>query len=218
MNNDHKLDDLNGAMTSFIGQLNNNTVIGAVQFAGLASFPNSNSNYAGTATLINYKHWGPNKTDITNKLTGLHTYTNSQNDGTYIRNAFHRAIDNLNGVKDIYRNQGYTFVTIIFTDGVPETQYASDSPCEFEYNNPYLCFAKNQDPRFDLTNTATGMRGLVDKVYSVGVYSGQRELQALSKAQQLLKDIASKSSYATDTSDPSKLSDMFNTIINSVCQ
>jgi uncharacterized protein YegL len=209
MNSDGKIVQLNEAMKSFVGQLQPETVVAATEFAGLASFSN------GTKILLSPTRFNTttNKDIITNALTHLRVQTDSANDGTYMRNAFATALKNVSATRNAYASQGYKFVTILFTDGVPETQY-TDHNCEVEFQNPYLCFARAQDPRTDLTGN---MKKASDKVYAVGIYSGARELQAYTQAKTLLADIASSPSYATNSKSPSALTSLFDSIINSVC-
>lgn len=210
MNSDGKIGQLNQAMSNLVGQLQSQTVVAATEFAGPASFPTN-----GTKILLPPTRFdtATNKTTVTNALTKLSVQTDSSNDGTYMRNAFSTGLTNLTAAKNTYASQGYKFITILFTDGVPETQY-TDHNCEVEFPNPYLCFAKVQDPRTDLT---ASMKSASNRVYAVGIYSGARELQAYTQAKQLLADVASAPTYATDSKDPKALTTLFGNIINSVC-
>lgn len=204
MNNNDKINQLNLAMGSLVGQLKDETVVGATEFAGLASFPGSATKVLLSPTKFNTS---TNKSLIKTSLTHLSVQTDSSNDGTYMRNAFQTALSNLKSAKNTYASQGYKFITILFTDGVPETQY-TDHNCEGqEFPEPnYLCFSRAQDPRTDLTNS---MKSTSNKVYSVGIYSGTRELQAYTQAIQLLSDIASSPTYATSTKSPTALTSLF---------
>jgi hypothetical protein len=215
MNNDDKINQLNTAMRNLVGQLKDDTVVGAVTFAGLTSFPNT----AGSVTQLPFTKYKDNKKLVSDRLTKLTAYGGSETDGTYMRNAFQRSISNLNVDQATYVNQGYTFVTIVFTDGVPETKFWDDD-CVVVVNgsNP-VCFARKQDPRIspDLTSS---MKGKSSKVYSVGIYSGPRETQTViyNEAKKLLSSIASKSTYAKNSNSPSAIDSMFKDVLNSVCQ
>ncbi len=209
MNANNKMKQLNDALRNLITQLNDETVIGAVEFAGLASFPNTN----GANTLLSYTRYKDNKSLVQSRLSNLQVHTTSLNDGTYFRSAFTRAINNINAAKSTYESQGYNFVTIVFTDGVPETQY-TDHDCLVEISNPYICFSNKQDPRSDLTNR---LKSISSRVYSIGIYSGQRERAVLTQAKQLLADIASKPSYTKSSDNPASLTSLFQDTLSTVC-
>ncbi|GIW61355.1 MAG: hypothetical protein KatS3mg089_0207 [Patescibacteria group bacterium] len=209
MNANNKMGQLNDALKNLISQLNDETVIGAIEFAGLASFPNTN----GANTLLPYTRYKDNKSLIQSRLSNLQVHTTSLNDGTYFRSAFTRAINNINAVKGMYASQGYNFVTIVFTDGVPETQY-TDHDCLVEINNPYICFSNKQDPRYDLTDR---LKSISNRVYSIGIYSGQRERAVLTQAKQLLADIASKPSYTKSSDNPAAITSLFQDTLSTVC-
>jgi len=215
MNNDDKIRQLNTAMKNLVGQLKDETVVGAVTFAGLTSFPNT----SGSVTQLPFTKYKENKKLVSDKLTKLTAYNGSESDGTYMRNAFQRSLNNLNADEAAYTKQGYTFVTIVFTDGVPETKVWDDD-CVVQANgsNP-VCFARKQDPRIS-PNLTTSMKGKVSKVYSVGIYSGSRETQAViyNEAKKLLSAIASKSEYAKNSKSPSAIDGMFKDVLSTVCQ
>jgi hypothetical protein len=215
MNNDDKINQLNTAMRNLVGQLKDDTVVGAVTFAGLTSFPNT----AGSVTQLPFTKYKDNKKLVSDRLTKLTAYKGSETDGTYMRNAFQRSINNLNVDQATYANQGYNFVTIVFTDGVPETKIWDDD-CVVQANGSSpVCFARKQDPRIS-PNLTSSMKGKVSKVYSVGVYSGQRETQTViyNEAKKLLGAIASQSTYAKNSNSPSAIDGMFKDVLNSVCQ
>jgi len=215
MNNDGKINQLNTAMSNLVAQLKDDTVVGAVTFAGLASFPNS----AGTTTQLPFTKYKDNKQLVSDRLTKLTAYRGGESDGTYMRNAFQRSLTNLTAGQSTYQSDGYTFVTIVFTDGVPETKVWDDD-CVVQVNgsNP-VCFARKQDPRIspDLTSS---MKSRVNKVYSVGIYSGNRETQTViyNEARRLLSSIASQSNYAKNSSNPAAIDTMFKEVLSSVCQ
>ncbi len=215
MNNDDKIRQLNTAMKNLVGQLKDDTVVGAVTFAGLTSFPNT----GGSITQLPFTKYKDNKKLVSDKLTKLTAYNGGETDGTYMRNAFQRSLNNLNVDQATYANQGYNFVTIVFTDGVPETKIWDDD-CVVQVNgsNP-VCFARKQDPRIS-PNLTTQMKEKVSKVYSVGIYSGTRETQTViyNEAKKLLSAIASKSDYAKNSNKPTAIDSMFKEVLNSVCQ
>lgn len=214
MNNDNKIVQLNAAMKSLVNQLDDNTVVGAVTFAGPTSFPSS-----GSITKLPFTRYADNKTLVSNSLTKLTAYNGNETDGTYMRNAFIRSINNLNASKTKYESQGYKFVSIVFTDGVPETKDWDDDCVVVTYGQYPVCFARKQDPRTTTDQTAI-MKGLVSKVYSVGIYSGPRETQTViyNEAKRLLGAIASKSTYVKNSNNPSAIDGMFKDVLTSVCQ
>jgi hypothetical protein len=214
MNNQDKIVQLNTAMKDLVGQLKDNTVVGAVTFAGLTSFPNT----GGSITQLPFTRYKDNKSLVSNKLTKLTAYNGSDADGTYMRNAFQRSLDNLNADEATYTKQGYKFVTIVFTDGVPETQVWDDDCVVYVLGSNPVCFARKQDPRIS-PNLTTSMKNAVSKVYSVGIYSGTRETQPViyNEAKLLLSAIASKSTYAKNSNNPSAIDSMFKDVLNSVC-
>lgn len=215
MNNDDKIRQLNTAMTNLVSQLKDDTVVGAVTFAGLTSFPNT----GGSITQLPFTKYKDNKKLVSDRLTKLTAYNGGETDGTYMRNAFQRSLNNLSADQATYANQGYKFVTIVFTDGVPETKIWDDD-CVVQVNgsNP-VCFARKQDPRIS-PNLTSQMKDKVSKVYSVGIYSGSRETQTVifNEAKKLLSSIASKSDYAKNSNRASAIDGMFKEVLNSVCQ
>lgn len=213
MRADNKIGQLNTAMRSFVNKLQDDTVVGAVQFAGPASFPSG----SGSNTLLPYTRFGSNPNLVRDRLTNLQINTSSANDGTYMRNAFSRAVNNINSARQTYENQGYNFVTILFTDGVPETQFY-DGNCVVYYpagTYSLLCFSRVQDPRSDMTSN---LKNASDKVYAVGLYTGGRERQAIAESRRLLASTVTQSDYATDTSNPSNLTSLFDSILASACE
>lgn len=216
MRSNDKIGILNATMRNLVTRLRDETVVAAVQFAGPASFPSPNN---GAATLLPFTKYGDNKSLVSSRLTQLSVHTNSANDGTYIRNAFSKTISEIAAVKQQYESQGYKFVTLFFSDGVPETQF-TDNNCRVEFQNPYLCFANVQDPRSTQgrSNLTASLKSSVEKVYAVGLYTGARELQALSQARTLLSDIASQPSYATSTQNTNDLNRLFADAVSSICE
>lgn len=213
MNNSNKISQLNKAMKNLVNQLKDNTVITAVTFAGPVSFPNS----LESVVRLPFTKYQDNKELVSDRLTELTAYNGIQSDGTYMRNAFQRSIDNLDANQSKYLDQGYKFVSIVFTDGVPETRDWNDSTCIVQ--SGAVCFARNQDPRIspDLTSV---LKSRSSKVYSVGIYSGARETQPViyDEAKKLLGAIASKPEYAKNSKSPEAIDTMFRDVLSSVCQ
>ncbi len=219
MNNQDKINQLNLAMKGLVGQLKDDTVVGAVTFAGPTSFPNTTGNLTGTITQLPFTRYRDNKALVINRLTTLTAYSGSETDGTYMRNAFQRSLNNLDAAQASYESQGYTFATIIFTDGVPETKFWDDD-CVVQVNGSLpVCFARKQDPRISPSLTSS-MKSRIGKVYSVGIYSGQRETQTViyNEATRLLGEIASQATYARNSNNPTAINSVFADVLSSVCQ
>ncbi|MBI2443407.1 MAG: VWA domain-containing protein [Candidatus Levybacteria bacterium] len=145
--------------------------------------------------------------------------------GTYMKEGFELALEKIRAEKN--RRPGYQYVTILFSDGVPEVSGAfGPDECVAEARDGdgnYRCFAKAQDPRrFGLDSD---MKGLVDKVYSVAIYDdtpGTTDQQLIDPLKDLLKDVASgrSSPYYQDTTirTPSQLTTIFKAIVNGICK
>ncbi len=216
MRNNGKDLALRTALEEFRKSLRTNTRI-AIQVFG------SPDSYSGGAeSRLPFVRYGANPDRVKAAISGL---TPGALGGTYMKAGFEEALPLIDAEKE--KRPGYRYVTILFSDGVPEVSGATDDACVAEVGNPatsfYRCFAKAQDPRrFGLD---TDMKDLVSKVYSVAIYDdtpGTEDAALISPLSDLLKDIASGRSapyYQTTTvGNPAELTPIFKSIVNGICQ
>lgn len=177
----------------------------------------------GALTELDYVKYAGNKSLIENEINSL---TVGPSGGTYMRKGFEVAIAKTKAAKTKPELAGYKFVTIVFSDGVPEAEGQRGSACVAESGSgsSYVCFAKNQDPRTS-PSRVTEIKQDTDKVYSVVIYndkSGSRGFSLNNQLLTLMKDIADDpdSDYFFDatTSNPSELNAIFQAIPELICE
>lgn len=212
MHNENKIEQLNKSLNTLVNNLSDDTIIGATIFAGLNTYPDTQ----GVKVLLPFTKFNINKDLIKKELTTLKAGNGSKSDGTYMRNAFLESIKEIKKNQTIFSQDGYKVVTILFTDGVPEIQSTSYNNCVVKVEGAKkVCFAKEQDPRPDIS---TSMKSL-SKVYSIGIFSGERETQPIiyNEAIKLLIDIASDPSLALNNKDSNLINNMFDQTLESFC-
>ena len=227
MNNSNKLTELQKALGLFVQTLSDGTVVGAQKFGGEEI---SEDGLQGADSVLDFTQYsGSNKTLISSRLTGITANTGA---GTFMRNGFRLALRKISAAQDNTNTyDGYRFVTIVFSDGVPEVSGYSGSQCLAEDTNPYVCFAKDQDPRGlpygpNSTDYTSQMERRADKVYVVGIYDstpGARGAGLTDELIALLQTIASGKTtpfYQTidlKSGSAGDLTDFFNNIYQGIC-
>ncbi|MDP3940962.1 MAG: vWA domain-containing protein, partial [bacterium] len=161
MVNNGKAKALRDALQAFRQSLFGNVRIAIHVFGSPASFSD------GADERLPFVRYVSDPTRVVNAINNL---TPGDYGGTYMRSGFELALDKIRAEKQ--KRPGYQYVTILFSDGVPEVSGASGSDCVADAGDPgttyYKCFAKAQDPR--RYGLDTDMKELVDKVYSVAIY------------------------------------------------
>jgi hypothetical protein len=198
---------LRNALGVFRQSLQPNTVIGIQAFGAYRAWD-----------ILPFTQYGGNETRVQN---GINSLTPGSTGGTFMKSGYDLALSKIRPAKTTYPN--YRFVTILFSDGVPEVSgHAGTQQCIAEYNvGTYVCFAKSQDPRqFGLDGV---MKQEVDKVYSVAIYdpNSGRDAYMIPHLRDLLRDVASgrETPYyqETTTANATQLTPIFQSIIKGIC-
>lgn len=177
----------------------------------------------GALTEFDYTKYEGNESMIKEKIDSLSV---GPSGGTYMKKGFEVAVDKTKEAKTRPELAGYRFVTIVFSDGVPEAEGQRGSQCVAESTSgTYVCFAKVQDPRLSDPSMVTEMKDITDKLYSVVIYNdspGSRGFSLNSQLLTLMKDIADDpdSDYFFDatTSNASELRTIFERIPELICE
>lgn len=221
MNNNNKMSVLKSALSQFVtsvGNANSDIYIGIDVFGAPENPP------GGAYTELDFVKYATNQSLITNKINSLSVGVGG---GTYMRKGFEVSIAKINAAKARPELQGYRFVTVVFSDGIPEVSGHWGSQCSAQagtlQTSSYICFAIAQDPRTS-PNRVTEMKQITDKLYAVVIYSsdsGTRDYPLNSQLIQLMRDIADDpdSTYYFDatTSDVNELNSIFQTIPQTIC-
>lgn len=219
-----KIKALQTALNQFVGSLEPETVIGIEVFGSPFSFTN------GAEQRLAFSRYGRTNTThkrVTDAIAGLDP---GGDGGTWMKAGFDLALSKITTAQapdSSFKN--YRFVSILFSDGVPEVSEHFGSQCVDDYSTPgaadYRCFAKAQDPRLPTgaNNVATKLKGKIDKAYSVAIYNTQRasDNALITSLRTLLKDVSSGSGapYYQDTTvtTPAQLTKLFDNVIKGIC-
>lgn len=219
MNNNNKMQVLRGALSQFVnslGDVNEDIYIGIDVFGAPQNPPE------GAFTELDFVKYADNEALITNKINALSVGVSG---GTYMRKGFETTIQKIKLAKTKPELQGYNFVTVVFSDGVPEVSGHFGDQCVASATgaNGDICFAKAQDPRVE-PSRVTELKQLTDKVYSVVIYSDDpqsRDFPLNGELTKLMRDIADDpdSTYYFDatTSNVGELTNIFQTIPQTIC-
>lgn len=230
MGNDNKLAALNTALDQFVASLPPKTIVGGIAFGG----PSSDFTTDGLPGVKLLSKYTSNKTNVKNRFTSLDTGTGA---GTYIRNAFQVAVNRLDTFQKANATRNYHYITIFFSDGLPEMVSTPDPTCL--HNWGYLdgpCWAREQDPRSrnygmtdtDLVDAMDVLLAGEGKAYSVAIYNsapGSWGVGWNNDLIKLLQTIASGSRapyyQAIDLNNTSvngiELTDFFKSITDDAC-
>jgi len=225
MFNDNKIIALNTALDDFVGSLAPKTVVGGIAFGA----PSSDFALDGIKGVKELSVYTSNKTNVAARFTDLEV---GPGGGTYMRNGFQAAINRLKAYKSSREIGNLRFVSILFSDGVPEIMDDLGPSCLGGGKVDGVCWARQQDPRstpYGLTSTnyITQMDGLVDKAYSVAIYDSEARGSGLTDDLiTLLKTNATSGNkpyyQAIDLKDDrllnkGQLTNFFRSIINDSC-
>ncbi|MEK7605199.1 MAG: hypothetical protein AAB478_01610 [Patescibacteria group bacterium] len=227
MGNDHKIDALNTALVDFTGSLQStNAVVGGIAF-GAPSAEYTLDNIEGVKLLSNYTS---NKTNVTSRFTNLKV---GPTGGTYMRNGYKDSVSRLTSYKSNHQTQNNHYISIIFSDGVPEILDDLNPTCLGGGKVDGVCWARQQDPRktpFGLNSTdyITLMDGLVNKSYAVAIYDSRSAARGAGLTDELttLLHTAASSSKApyyqsvdlkNGPLDQGELKGFFNSIVKDAC-
>lgn len=231
---DNKMVELRRALRLLRDKLQPETGIGLYAFGSYTDF--SYGSKRGVREIVALNKYRDNKDTFDPAVNGL---SEGGLGGTYMRPGFEVAIDRINRAQErtsYFRD--YNYVTIVFSDGVPERSGADSladrnlgacAPARQTTSGLYQkCFAQELDPRTDLT-TQLKSEG---KVYSVVVYdtrSGEDDSYFVSpvdpndRLRTLMKAVATRSSGSTSTyydvevRGVNRLSNIFQSIVEGIC-
>ncbi len=219
------LQDALGDFTTALYKSNGKTVVSAIGFGAGPAF-----SYNGTAGVTLIMGYTSNKDLVYQRLSSVSPGIDG---GTYTRDAFSTAISRITDYQGSHPKKDNNYVSILFTDGVPENVEWIDSDC---YKSVFaasgnVCWSKLRDPRATpysrySTDLTTKLKGLNNKVYSIGIYNstpGTRGSGLTTDLQTLLQTIASKStspyyqSIDLRNGDPKDLTKLFSSVLKDVC-
>lgn len=226
--------ELKRALTLLKDKLQPETGIGLYAFGSYTDF--SYGSTRGVREIVALNKYRDNKTTFDQ---AVNTLIQGGLGGTYMRQGFQVAIDRLDRAQErtsYFRD--YNYVTIVFSDGVPERSGAdsivdqnlgSCSPVRQTSTGPYQkCFASELDPRTDLT----AQLKRESKVYSVVVYdtrSGEDDsyfvspVDSTDRLRTLMKSVATTPSgqsstyYDVEVRGVSRLANIFESIVQGIC-
>lgn len=199
------------------------TYVGGTGFGAGVAF--STDNTAGVKHIIGYTR---NKDLIKERLEA--EAVPGSDGGTYMRKGFEVALNRIKNYQASHEDDNYRYVTILFSDGVPEDGVWGNC---YKVSSDNVCWSRKQDPRGqtysnpgakDLT---AELKSLNAKVYSVGIYdsrTGARARSLTPDLEGLLGTIASRNSapyvQALDLADgdPKNLKNLFTKIVEDVCK
>lgn len=233
---DNKTAELRNALRILRDKLQPETGIGLYAFG---SYSDPNFVYAGTRgvrEIVAMNKYRDNKDRFDPAVNSL---VEGGLGGTYMRPGFQVAIDRLNRAQErtTYFNN-YQYVTIVFSDGVPERMGGDIYPdktlgeCtpERPVNTPpytyQKCFAQELDPRPDLVAELKRE----SKVYSVVVYdtrNGEDDSYFVSpvdrndRLRTLMKDVATSPTstyYDVEVRGVNRLANIFQGIVEGICR
>lgn len=204
MNENNKLSELKQSLTSFLGSLSDNSVIGVQSFS------------TQTRNIADLDYYKNNKTTLSNFVTHL-----SANGSTSTRDAFTLAEQKLSDAITQNKFPGYNYSLIFISDGAPTSGLdKSLNDCLVYKNTPAgpLCFSKREDPRTP-PDISQQIKGMGVKIFSIGIF-GADDAPIRPYEEQLFQDVSSQplSTYYYETLSASNLPTIFNTISSKVCQ
>lgn len=239
MQDDGKIRQLRAALREVRDNMRPETALGIYGFGSYDAL--SYGSTKGVKQILNFtKLKGTGKGRIT---TAINEIVPGGLGGTYVKNGFKVATSRINSLKNTTAYKDYRFITIVFSDGVPERSGNDNTapndlllPCAPERitstGTYQKCWYNRQDPR-RYGNSINDLQAAVEstggRVYSVVVYdnrSGSDDSYFLSpvdpndRLRILLKETASKSSYYynLDIGSVDQLAGKFKDIITGVCQ
>lgn len=205
MSQDGKLGQLRQALSSFVGKLSDNSVVGMQAFS------------TQTRNIADINYYKNNKNTITSFISTLRAQG-----GTSTRDGFTLAQQKLSDAITQNKFPGYNYSLIFISDGFPTSQLDRNTSDCLAYKsippNQYLCFSKREDPRTS-PDLSQQIKDLGVKIFSIEVY-GKEDAWAKSYEDQLFQDISSKplDTYYYETLSANDLPKIFDTISNKVCQ
>jgi hypothetical protein len=149
-----------------------------------------------------------------------------------MRNGFEVALSKIREAKQTFSDEDYQYVTIVFSDGVPEVLNPTSCLTTAPFGNETLCFSKQQDPRsspFSVSNRdlVQELKNITDEVYVVGIYNsatGQRGYQFTDELVTLLRTISTNGNAPyyqfidLNSSSSNRLQPAFETIFQDICE
>lgn len=207
---DGKLDNLKQSLKRFTERMSNYSVIGMQTFS---------ANVQERIPLDYY---------INQKIQAEATIDSLQPSGnTRTRDGFKLAQQLIDQSKRDKKFEGYQYVLVLLTDGIPEMNPTQSRTCigpqiADPLTAPALrCFAREQDPRVP-SNIPAALKASGVTIYSVGIYSPNRPSDAFFQPQleQLLKDVASPPSqqFYFSSVHGGNLNTILDKIFNSICR
>lgn len=221
-----KAEALSGALGDFTDALfktKPTTYVGGTGFGAGAAF--STDNTAGVKHIIGYTR---NESLIRDRL--VNDAVPGGEGGTYMRRGFDVALNRIKNYQSVHEQDNYRYVTVLFSDGVPEDGSWGDC---YKISSDNVCWSRVQDPRgptystSNATDLTAQLKSLNERVYTIGIYdsrTGARARSLTADLKTLLGTIASKNSSPyvqfidLANNNPKNLTSLFTTIVNDVCK
>lgn len=228
MDDNGKLTNLETALTNFGKNFNDSTVTGLRRFSAV---PNGCGSPI-TQRLVDINFYSANKNQFTNAVTNL-----CASGGTNTRTAFAAELDDMRQIVQDPRFKDKNFNLIFLTDGIPEGHsFPLQGDCQHLVNSdfpvctPYTasyppacrCFDSSQDPTTNphIAQEIQALKSLNGNnvhIYSLLVFDPNTDAPFKAKVDAMMTTIASTPQDYLQTTDPSKISELYGQIAQKIC-
>lgn len=212
MGDEGKIQSLKNSLTFFADKLKDKSLI------SIRTFNSS------TSLLVGFDQYKNNKSQVYSVIQNL-----TPGGGTYMRDAFTAAKQDLETALQNKQQNGYIFNLIFFSDGIPETKKANKNGvglCSDTQQWGTRCFDQEQDPtntNLQGGNLTEYIKNLKNKdkkkvrVFSIFLFNPVDDKPFKKEAETLMKNIASTGDFYT-TPRQEDLQDIFQEIAIKVCE
>lgn len=207
---DGKMDNMKESLRSFTDRMSNYSVIGMQTFSGVVS---------ERVPLDYYKN---QKIQVKATIDNLEPQGN-----TRTRDGFKLAQKLIMQAKEDKKFEGYQYVLVLMTDGIPEMHPTQKRTCIGpEIADPLTapalrCFAREQDPRVP-TNIPDELKANGVRIFSVGIYSPNRPSDAAfqPRLEALLQEVASQpyQDHYYSSVHGGNLEEILDNLFNKICK
>lgn len=196
-----KMNDLHAALTSFVGGLSNESVIGMSSFS-------SNDGSIAVREDVPFSRYGDAKTQ-----TGLAIRRLAAFGATNTRTAFLFMRDKILAAKEAYPEQ--EFALIFLSDGIPEVNPAD---CSSGRNYNGRCFANSMDPTLP-PSVPQEIKDAGIRIFSIAIYDANSSADNffLPDMRAMMTKIATDASSYYETPDSGKLKEIYKSIAQKIC-